>query len=100
MIASLLCFGHMICGSKRGRVVQIIQMCLTRLLDHIQDGLATGVLVVLETLHTVVLVFVRAIDSVCIVDSCIQKTTNQKHTTGGIVKTELYEQSYEQQVLV
>lgn len=85
-VTSPLCFRHVICGCKRGRAVQICQMCLTRLLDQIQDGLATRVLVVLKTLHTVVLVFVRAIDSVFIVDSCIQKTTNQKNRQGGYVK--------------
>lgn len=46
---------------------------LTRFLDHIQDGLATRVLVILKTLHAVVLVFVRAIDSVSVVDACIKQ---------------------------
>lgn len=40
---------------------------VTWLLDDKQDGLAAGVLVVLETLHAVVLVLVGAVDRVCMV---------------------------------
>lgn len=53
-----------------GHVFYVAWISLTWLLDDKQDGLAAGVLKVLETLHEVILVFVSAIHSVCIVEHC------------------------------
>lgn len=42
----------------------------TWLLYHVQDGFAAFVLVILEVLHAVVLIFVRAIHRVAVVQNC------------------------------
>jgi len=44
---------------------------LTGLFDDKQDGLATGVLIILEMLQAVVLIFVSAVHSICIMEHCM-----------------------------
>lgn len=51
---------------------------VTWLLDDKQDGLAAGVLVVLETLHAVVLVLVGAVDRVCMVKRWPQRQNDAR----------------------
>lgn len=45
---------------------------LTGLFDHEQDRLAAGVFIILETLHAIVLVFVRAVHSISIMEHCME----------------------------
>lgn len=43
---------------------------LTWLFNNKQDRFATGVLIVLEPLHTIILIFVGTVHSICIVEHC------------------------------
>lgn len=49
------------------------RVLLTRLFDHKQDGFAAGVLVVLEMLHAVVFVFIRAVYRVRVMENCVER---------------------------
>lgn len=44
----------------------------TWLFDNKQDGFATSILIVLETFHTIILIFVRAVHSICVMEHCIK----------------------------
>ena len=49
--------------------------CLTRLFDYKQDGLAAGVLIVLKTFHTVILIFIGAVHCILVME--LWRTENQ-----------------------
>lgn len=48
-------------------------MFLTWLFDNKEDGFATGIFIILKTLHAIVLIFVGAIHRICVMELCVEK---------------------------
>lgn len=48
-------------------------MFLTWLFDNKEDGFATGIFIILKTLHAIVLIFVSAIHRICVMELCVEK---------------------------
>lgn len=48
-------------------------MFLTWLFDNKEDGFATGIFIILKTLHAIVLIFVGAIHCICVMELCVEK---------------------------
>lgn len=45
---------------------------LTWLFDNKEDGFATGIFIILKTLHAIILIFVSAIHRICVMELCVK----------------------------